>query len=70
MKGVTVHGVLSGAYQNSRTKRAPDLTNTLTHASTDGGETAVCGRVKAGNLCDYIEPLPPSCKRCAAMVSL
>ena len=47
---VTFHGVLAGAYADSSLAGA-----LLTHASQDGGETALCGRVKAGNLCDVHE---------------
>jgi hypothetical protein len=57
---VTVHGVLAGAYRGNRAK----LDALLTHASVDGGSTALCGNVAEGNLCDAIEPEPPSCKRC------
>jgi len=66
---VTVHGVLVGAYQNSRGRRPADVSKALTHASADGGETAICGRVKAGNLCDLVEPGPPTCQRCAAAIN-
>lgn len=55
---VTVHGVLAGAYRGSRAAL-------LTHASEDGGATAVCGGVLPGNLCDVEEPEPPTCERCA-----
>jgi hypothetical protein len=57
---LTVHGVLAGAY---RGKRA-NLEALLTHASADGGVTAVCRRVAADSLCDVVETGPPTCKRC------
>jgi hypothetical protein len=59
---MTVHGVLAGAY---RGKRA-NLKALLTHASADGGNTAICGGVAEGNLSDPVEDGPPTCKRCAA----
>lgn len=59
---MTVHGVLAGAYRGKRR----NLENLLTHASVDGGVTAVCRGVKVDSLCDEIEPGPPTCKRCAA----
>lgn len=58
---MTVHSVLAGAYRGCRTK----LDVMLTHASNDGGSTAVCGKVADGNLCDVEEPGPPTCKACA-----
>ena len=61
IKPLTVHAVLAGAYRGRRAK----LDALLTHASTDGGSTAVCGNVAEGNLCDVIESGPPSCKKCA-----
>lgn len=62
---ITIHGVLAGAYPG----KVPDLRSTLTHASSDGGRTALCGRVKPDNLCDVEEPGPPTCARCAKRLS-
>lgn len=61
MTNMTVHGVLAGAYRGNR----KDLAVLLTHASADGGSTAVCGVIRPGNLCDIKLPGPPTCKRCA-----
>lgn len=60
-KTITVHGVLAGAY------RGKDIAARalLTHASADGGETSLCRRVKAGSLCDAVEPGKPTCPECA-----
>jgi hypothetical protein len=46
----TVHGVLAGAYKG-KSVSAREL---LTHASADGGITALCGKVKADALCDEL----------------
>ncbi len=63
--GVTVHGVLAGAYRGADvSKRA-----LLTHASKDGGETALCGKVKKWSLCDQEEDWPPTCATCARRVA-
>lgn len=61
MTMLTVHEVLAGAYLGKRAK----LDAMLTHASADGGSTAVCGNVAEGNLCDAQLPSRPTCKRCA-----
>lgn len=61
--GMTVHGVLAGAYRGKRAR----LDAMLTHASTDGGSTAVCGNVAEGNLCDVQESGAPTCKKCARL---
>lgn len=61
----TVHGVLAGAY---RGKDIGERT-LLTHASVDGGETALCRKVKAGALCDAVESGSPTCPLCAARVT-
>ncbi len=55
----TIHGVLAGAYQNRNAK------SMLTHASTDGAQTALCKRVKEYSLCDQEEDGPPTCSVCA-----
>jgi hypothetical protein len=57
----TVHAVLAGAYRGKRT----NLKAMLTHASL-GGDSAVCGRVAEGSLCDLEEVGPPTCKSCLA----
>lgn len=57
---VTVHEVLAGAYRGKRAR----LDAMLTHASNDGGSTAVGVSVAGGNLCDVQLPNPPTCKRC------
>jgi hypothetical protein len=60
---LTIHSVLAGAYKG----RGVDA-SLLTHASADGGETALCGRAR--NLTDLGEGLPqdipPTCPPCAA----
>jgi hypothetical protein len=61
----TVHGVLAGAYRGRRAK----LDALLTHASTDGGSTALCRGVSDGNLCDAEEPGPPTCPRCISRLN-
>jgi hypothetical protein len=62
----TVHGVLAGAYAGKN----PSLASTLTHASTDGGNSAICGnRVKEGSLCDLEEEGAPTCPRCAVKLA-
>lgn len=54
----TVHGVLAAAYKTEASR--------LTHASADGGETALCKRVK--NLADDVtllgEPEIVTCPIC------
>jgi hypothetical protein len=61
---ITVHAVLAGAY------RGKDIAARalLTHASSDGGETAICSRVKEGSLCDLVEANPPTCQYCSALL--
>lgn len=65
---MTIHHVLAGSYRGKRAS----LKATLTHASVDGGETALCGKVQAGNLCDVFGTEPGTeltcggCKRAAA----
>ncbi len=60
----TYHGVLAGAYTNGRGRKAPrDDQTCLVHVSADGGENALCGKVKPGNLCDVHEP-EPTCETC------
>jgi hypothetical protein len=66
---VTVHGVLAGAYRGHNW-RGVDVRVFLTHASADGGETALCGRVKAGSLCDQQVKGAPTCPVCARKVGL
>jgi hypothetical protein len=43
---LTAHAVLAGAYRNQ------NAASLLTHWSSDDGDTPLCGKVKAGNLCD------------------
>lgn len=57
----TVHGVLAGAYKGKITNQR----SLLTHASIDGGVTALCKRVKADSLCDFEEAGPATCEICA-----
>jgi hypothetical protein len=59
MNATTYHGVLAGAYKGKRA----DLESLKVHASRDGGETALCGKVKEGNLCDLEEPAA-TCPAC------
>ncbi len=59
---ITVHGVLAGAYKGT-------ARTFLTHASIDGGVTALCKRVKEDALCDQLEDGPPTCPTCAARAS-
>ena len=59
----TIHAVLAAAYKGKRAA----LDTLLTHASTDGGLTAVCGKVKADNLCDF-EESELTCKACIRKV--
>ncbi len=58
---ITIHGVLAAAYRGASRPRsasgAPWLAAGVepkmhTHASQDDGETALCGRVRAGHLAD------------------
>lgn len=61
---ITYHGVLAGAYKG----RDVSARTLLTHASTDGGVTALCKRVKVDSLCDAEEQGPATCPTCAARV--
>lgn len=61
----TVHGLLAGAYKGGR----QSLTAMLTHASTDEGVTALCGKVKADSLCDMEESEPPTCPHCLRKIA-
>lgn len=61
----TVHGVLAGAYKG----RDIGGRALLRHASTDGGSTALCGKVKQDHLCDFEEDGPPTCERCATLAA-
>lgn len=58
---ITVHGVLAGAYKGKKLEARA----LLTHASADGGTTALCGTIKADSLCDEVLDETPSCTRCA-----
>jgi hypothetical protein len=61
MNNTTIHGVLAGAYLN---RGKASLKTMLTHASIDGGRTALCGGVKEWALCDEELAGPPTCERC------
>lgn len=56
----TIHHVLAGAYKGGR----QSLKATLTHASMDGGDTAVCGKVKEGSLADEYGTEPGTLLTC------
>lgn len=56
----TVHHVLAGAYAGKDLRQRV----LLAHASIDGGDTAICGRVKDGNLCDFIVDVEVNCAAC------
>ena len=62
----TVHGVLAGCYKGSKISSR----SILTHASTDGGTSAICKRVKVDALCDYVEDGEPTCPVCRARLGL
>lgn len=62
---ITVHGVLAGAYRGADISKRP----LLTHASADGGETALCRKVKPGALCDLVEKGAPTCTVCATRMA-
>lgn len=67
-KQITIHAVLAGAYKGKRAS----LKATLIHASCDGGDNALCGSVKQGNLCDEYgtEPnTPVTCPTCIRWVT-
>jgi len=55
-----VYGLLAGAYKGGR----KSLKATLTHASTDGGNTALCGKVQEYNLCPDYEVAELTCPAC------
>ncbi len=62
----TVHGVLAGAYAaRGRGQSKIEVGTLLTHASADGGDTALCGRVREGSLCDLELDTAPTCPVCA-----
>ena len=62
----TVHPVLVGAYRGRKVQgRKGDLHS---HASVDGGLTAVCRRVKEGNLCDLELDELPTCPECLVRI--
>jgi hypothetical protein len=60
---MTVHGVLAGCYRGRSEERA-----TLYHGSNDGGNTALCSKVREGALADEYGTPPevaaPTCKAC------
>lgn len=59
-EGITVHLVLAGAYKG----RSVSHRALLSHASIDGGRTALCRRVKEDALCDLVEAGEPTCPTC------
>lgn len=61
---VTFHGVLAGAYKGKNVNERA----LLTHASVDGGITALCKKVKADALCD-MEEETVTCPTCIARVA-
>lgn len=62
----TTHGVLAGAYKG----RDISKRKTHTHASADEGDTAVCGKVLPGDLCDLVEDGEPTCPVCRRRIGL
>jgi hypothetical protein len=60
----TVHGVLAGAYA-----RDISAVKLLRHASQDEGGTAVCKKVKEGNLCDMAEEGEATCPVCLERIA-
>jgi len=64
---LAVHSVLAAAYPGG--KRA-DPKVMLTHVAQDHDfDTALCGRVRAGALCDVEEEGPPTCTTCAQIMA-
>lgn len=61
--GYTVHAVLAGCYKG-RNRKAGEM---LTHASL-GDDTAICGRVQEGGLCD-LEEAELTCPVCIKKVA-
>lgn len=61
---ITVHGVLGGAYKGKRLS----LRALLNHASNDGGDTALCGGVKAGHLVDQYGMEPDAVVTCTKCI--
>ncbi|HUS27562.1 MAG TPA: hypothetical protein VMZ53_03615 [Kofleriaceae bacterium] len=61
---ITIHGILAGAYRGKGLERT-----LLTHASADGGVTALCRTIKADSLCDEVLDEAPSCARCERKVA-
>lgn len=59
---ITIHSVLAGAYRG----KSVSARSLLTHASADGGTSALCKRVKVDTLCDVLEDGPATCPTCAA----
>lgn len=65
VKPYTVHGVLAANYRG----KALSKRVLLTHASLDQGSTAICKRVKDGELAEA-EDGEPTCLRCISGVKL
>jgi hypothetical protein len=65
-------GVLGGAYKAGTAAAARAMLTHLVDLTIDGGETALCRRVKAGNMADEYAQSPeeltarPTCPLCAA----
>lgn len=64
---ITFHAVLAGAYKGKRA----NLKILLNHASLDDGETALCGKVQEGSLCDMpeTEATCPACLKKLARIA-
>lgn len=62
---VTYHSVLAGAYRGKSVSHRP----LLVHASIDGGQTALCRKVKDDALCDMEEDGPATCPTCIAKLA-
>lgn len=61
---ITLHAVLASRYHGR-------AATGLVHASDDGGETALCGRVRRDSLCDVAPKgaTEPTCTRCVALLA-
>lgn len=69
MAELTVHSVLAAAY-GGRNPSPKMLARGVLHASFDGGETALCRRVVAGNLSNDAEHAPPTCPVCIKRLAI
>lgn len=66
LSNTTTHDVLAGAYKGKDIEERP----CHSHASEDQGETAICGRVAEGHLCDVVIEGPPTCPLCLRRVGI